>query len=663
MRNSNKWFYLYSIIFYVVLIFIFSLASNKFIKPMSDVFLISNFASGQRVSDDIVEVIVDNNTNEKYGWTSDVNNEITADLLDYFYSYSRPKVVGIDVNFVSFKDSMVSSSKRFVSQISKMDNLVSSFVPESLNDDSDAILLKSFKQNHSLNVKFKTKIPKETEYNGVVSSSDILRNSTKNYGSVLVKKRRNSNYIYDSIYIVKIKDHYYPSLSFKMYLLANKTNDVVIGKKYIYVPKTGIKIPYKYDNGCFRTPIRFYHSRFKYGNVKSDYTHVSVQASKILDTYRALKNGITPQTNPERYDFSKGDLVNPELFNNMIVFIGANISGPSDDVLMTPIHNRHPGVDIQATSYDNLHKDSYLENTNIWLIAFFYGFLCVSAFVIIIRTSFLKGLLSVFFIDIIYLLIVFVLAAFGYITGYASPLVCQLATAIFAYTFKFLNESRNKEKIKNAMGKYLSQDIMKNVVKNIDDLKLGGKRAVVTVLFSDIRGFTSMSEKMSAEEVSAILNEYFGEMEPIISKYNGVINKFIGDAIMAIFGEPIQDSNHPQNAVKCAYEMLKKVEYLKEKWISEGKPKFEIGVGVNTGEVFIGNIGTETRMEYTVIGDTVNLASRIEGYNKVYKTNLLVSSSTYSYISDIADVIKIKEVQIRGKSKKMDIYEVLRIEK
>ena len=130
---------------------------------------------------------------------------------------------------------------------------------------------------------------------------------------------------------------------------------------------------------------------------------------------------------------------------------------------------------------------------------------------------------------------------------------------------------------------------------------------------------------------------------------------------MAIFGEPIQDLNHPVNAVKCAYDMLKKVEELQEKWIFEGKPKIEIGIGINTGDAFVGNIGSEQRLEYTVIGDTVNLASRIEGYNKVYHTNLLVSSSTYKYISDIADVIKISEVSIRGKSKKMDIYEVLRI--
>ena len=205
------------------------------------------------------------------------------------------------------------------------------------------------------------------------------------------------------------------------------------------------------------------------------------------------------------------------------------------------------------------------------------------------------------------------------------------------------------------------QDIMQNVVNNIDNVKLGGKKANVTVLFADIRGFTSMSEKLEPDEISVILNEYFTALEPIISRYNGVINKFIGDAIMAIFGEPIQDKDHAVNAVKCADAMLKKVQELQKKWLEEGKPKIEIGVGINTGEAFVGNIGSEKRLEYTVIGDTVNLASRIESYNKVYKTQFLISSFTYQYVRGIADVIKISEVKIRGKEKKMNIYEVLRL--
>ena len=170
-----------------------------------------------------------------------------------------------------------------------------------------------------------------------------------------------------------------------------------------------------------------------------------------------------------------------------------------------------------------------------------------------------------------------------------------------------------------------------------------------------------MSEQMSAQQVSEILNEYFTEMEPIITSYNGVINKFIGDAVMAIFGEPIQDKNHAQNAVKCAYAMLQKVKELQNKWVNEGKPKIEIGIGINTGEVFVGNIGSINRMEYTVIGDTVNLASRLESYNKIYKTKLLISPTTYESVKGFTDVIKISDVQIRGKANKMDIYEVLKV--
>jgi adenylate cyclase len=229
---------------------------------------------------------------------------------------------------------------------------------------------------------------------------------------------------------------------------------------------------------------------------------------------------------------------------------------------------------------------------------------------------------------------------------------------ILAYIRRYIIEAKNKEKVESAMGKFMSEDVMKKIVQNIDHLGLGGKKSIVTVLFSDIRGFTSMSEKMSAQEVSQLLNEYFSEMEPIVTKYNGIINKFIGDAVMAVFGEPIQDEKHPINAVKCGYEMLAKVQELDEKWQKEGKPTIQIGIGINTGEVFVGNIGSEKRMEYTVIGDTVNLASRLESYNKTYQTHILISPSTYEAAKDSISVNKISDVEIRGKAEKMDIYEV-----
>ncbi len=662
-KLKNKLFYLYSFLFYLLLILIFVLISDKFIQPHANSLLLSKITSnGIFANNDIIEVVFDDNTHQKYNWRNDSEKLIITDLLDYFYTYAKPEIVGLDITYISVRDDEKNSAPKFVKQVSKMDKLVSGFVPEEDFDGLDTRFIESFKRNHALSVTSDARKNSKTKLNGVLDYSDNLIKSTKHFGSVKIQKDKTSDFVFDTINIVKIKDAYYPSLSFKMYLMSNDTNEVVIENDYIYVPKTGLKIPYTYENGIFSSPIRYYKFMW-YGDTKLDYSHNSVSAFRLLDTYKALKKGLTPKTAPELYNTERADaLIDPALFENKIIFIGENISGPGADVLRSPMYTRHPGVDIQATVYDNLHSQLMLKNANLFVNILLFFLLCIPAFVVILRARFIKGLILLVGMDFVYIITIAILGLNGYITAYATPLVCQFVTSVFAYTFKFLNESRNKEQIKNAMGKYLSQDIMQNVVKDIENLGLGGKRAVVTVLFSDIRGFTSMSEKMPADEVSKILNEYFAEMEPIIRKYNGVINKFIGDAIMVIFGEPIQDINHPKKAVKCAYEMLKKVNYLREKWLEQGRPRFEIGVGINTGEVFIGNIGTENRMEYTVIGDSVNLASRIEGYNKVYKTNLLVSSTTYNYIADCADVIKIKEVQIRGKSKKMDIYEVLRID-
>jgi len=619
--------------------------------------LVSTFAANKQQSENIVEVVIDDYSVQKYKWPW--TKDKLADILEYFKSYSHPSVIGMDFD-ISYNADPLPTDKRFIEILKSMKNVVIGFSPETLPDDDDKEYLKEFEKRYALNLDEKVSIP-PSPYNGVKISKMNFQNPTPNYGSVMVDNSVSSGTVLNYGNILKIGDKYYPSLAFKMYLIANGTNDVTLDNKFIKVEKNGLNYPYSYySNGSVKSFIRYYRALYN-GDNESAYSHLNVSASRILDSYYALKSGITPQNHPELYASENGTYINPKLFNGKVVFIGANISGPSADVMRTPMNIRHPGVDIQATVYDNIQNGYSLDFSDFWIEIFIFAFLCLTSFVSVMKMPFFKGLFSLMFLDFMYLIMVCFFATRGYIMCYATPIACQIVTIVFAYSFKFISENRSKEQIKSAMGKYLSKDIMQSVVKNIEDLKLGGKRAVVTVLFSDIRGFTSMSEKMSADEVCTILNEYFSEMEPIITKYNGVINKFIGDAIMAIFGEPIEDENHPQNAVKCAYEMLKRVRTLRDKWLEEGKPRIDIGVGINTGEVFIGNIGTETRMEYTVIGDTVNLASRIESYNKVYKTNLLVSKSTYAYISDIADTIKIKDVQIRGKAKKTDIYEVLKI--
>ncbi len=651
-KFKNKLFYINAFILYLIFMFLASFLTLLLFDSSARNLLINQSTQLYRNgSADTLIVVIDDYSVQKYKWPW-VRDQYT-DLLNYFYKYANPKVIGLDMVINGYDENNPSHVK-FFNQISKMNNLVSSFVPDTV-PETDTVLLNTLKKKFSLEVDERN-VNFPTYFYSIAKMSQKMAQASNNYGSVKIEPETRFQYVLSAINLIKIGDEFYPSLPLKMYLLSNNTNKIMLDRDYITVPKTGLKIPY--ESGCLeyiRTNIRYYENR-DIGEFSSQYSHGIISASKILDTYKALEAGKTP-------DYSSGEYINPNLFKNKAVFIGQNVTGPSADVLKTPMNDMHPGVDIQATIFDNLKESYFLHYVGFTASFAIFMLLSIIAFVLVMRCKFIKGLLSILLIDIIFLIFVYLMAyTKGLIFTYSVPLVCQFVTIVFGYSFKFITENRNKEKIKQAMGKYLSQDIMKNVVSNIDDLKLGGKRAVVTVLFSDIRGFTSLSEKMSAEEVSVILNEYFAEMEPIITKYNGVINKFIGDAVMAIFGEPIQDINHPQNAVKCAYEMLKKVEYLREKWLFEGKPKIEIGVGINTGEVFIGNIGTETRMEYTVIGDTVNLASRIESYNKVYKTNLLVSSSTYEHIAGTADVIKISEVQIRGKAKKMNIYEVLRID-
>jgi len=236
-----------------------------------------------------------------------------------------------------------------------------------------------------------------------------------------------------------------------------------------------------------------------------------------------------------------------------------------------------------------------------------------------------------------------------------------LLTGTALVLYKFFPAKQKREKIQRAIEKYLSSDIAKKLIKNTDEVKLGGKRADITVLFADIRNFTKIAENMDANEVTLILNEYFSALYPIIKAHNGTLNKFMGDAVLAIFGENENNKNHARDAVICADKILKKVKCLQEKWQLEGKPKIEIGIGISSGEAFIGNIGSKERLEYTVIGDTVNTASRIENYNKVYKTNFLISEETYQRTKNILDVITINNVAIRGKANKINLYEVARV--
>ncbi|MBP7735894.1 MAG: HAMP domain-containing protein [Spirochaetes bacterium] len=227
-------------------------------------------------------------------------------------------------------------------------------------------------------------------------------------------------------------------------------------------------------------------------------------------------------------------------------------------------------------------------------------------------------------------------------------------TSTFIQMGKGLEE---KERIKSAFGKFVNKEIAEAALR--DDLRLGGERKTVAILFSDIRQFTAISEKLEPEEVVEFLNIYMTKMVSCIEKSDGIVDKFIGDAIMAVWGTPISKGNDTENAVNSALMMRKElIEFNKGRGGTK-KPIIIIGCGINTGTVLAGQIGSENRMEYTVIGDAVNLASRIEQLNKPFGTDILISEDSYKLVKDIFAVEKMKQIKVKGKMEPQQIYAIL----
>ncbi|HOO57503.1 MAG TPA: adenylate/guanylate cyclase domain-containing protein [bacterium] len=231
----------------------------------------------------------------------------------------------------------------------------------------------------------------------------------------------------------------------------------------------------------------------------------------------------------------------------------------------------------------------------------------------------------------------------------------QLLADSFNNMVKGLKE---RETIKETFSRYVTKQVADEILNNPDLVAPGGVRKEVTILFSDIRGFTTFSEKHPPEEVISYLNTYFSSMIDVIFKYEGTLDKFIGDAIMSVFGAPLEHDDDPMRAVLTAIEMQQRLDLLNNEWNARGGESLRIGIGINTGDVIVGNIGDVRRMEYTVIGDTVNLASRIEGLTKNYNCPIIISGSTYDKVKSGIIARELGEVTVKGKTEPATIYEL-----
>ncbi len=234
-----------------------------------------------------------------------------------------------------------------------------------------------------------------------------------------------------------------------------------------------------------------------------------------------------------------------------------------------------------------------------------------------------------------------------------------ILTIIPIYCTKYVIEARKRHFIRRAFCLYLSQKVVKEIEKCPDKLNLGGERKNITAMFTDLVGFSTISENLSPEALVRLLNEYLTEMTDIILRNDGTVDKYIGDAIVAFFGAPISCDNHHLQACITALEMQSKLRELTPLWLEKGYPELKMRIGINTGEMVVGNMGSRQRMDYTVMGDAVNLASRLEGVNKQYGTKILISHHTYEKIVDDLICREIDSIRVVGKDTVTTIYEVI----
>ncbi len=345
-------------------------------------------------------------------------------------------------------------------------------------------------------------------------------------------------------------------------------------------------------------------------------------------------------------------------FAGKLVFVGTSAAGTFDEY-QTPFNDDAGGVELHATLAENLLSGQFMRRADR------------SSDVLATAAAGLTASAAAALLPVAWAVALVVVTAAG-LGWWATVLVGQgvwvaavmpglaAATALMGgVAWQYFVVGRERRRIKDLFSRYVSKDVIAELMADPARARLGGQRREMTVLFSDIRGFTTASEAGTPEAVVAQLNEYFGEMVEVLFRHQGTLDKFVGDMVMGLFGAPLADDRHADHAVAAALDMITSLERLNGRWRAEGRPVLDIGIGINTGEMIAGNIGAEAIMSYTVIGDAVNLGARLESLNKDYGTRILISEATRSRLTTPVRTREIGAVTVKGKTQAVIVHELV----
>lgn len=371
------------------------------------------------------------------------------------------------------------------------------------------------------------------------------------------------------------------------------------------------------------------------------------------------------------------DLRDRGVFRNRVVLVGAEYP-ESNDLKPIPFSaaknvqgsNLDYGVEIHAAAVETLLDEDFLRHSGPWtdLLEMFIGALLIALTPFAFKSAQHSRIFLVIFIP---LLVTGVVVAGSYeaalvffvkkriVLNVIYPILSYSFSYVASVVYQYMSERRQKTAIKSLFSRYVDPSVVNQLVNNPELVKLGGERKTLSVLFSDIANFTTVSEKLTPDDLVAHLNEYLTAMTGLVFKHGGTLDKYIGDAIIAFWGAPIELKDHAYRACQTAIEMTKRLDELHVKWKKEDKPVLNFRIGINSGEMIVGNVGGNERFDYTVIGDSVNLASRLESANKMYRTRILLSEYTYELVRERVFARELDFIVVKGKTKPVKIFELL----
>ena len=383
---------------------------------------------------------------------------------------------------------------------------------------------------------------------------------------------------------------------------------------------------------------------------KEQFYRIKEDAPGYFDTLR---------NNYQALSTTRADIVSKT--NGSICILGQMTTG-STDIGINPFDNEYPNMGTHASVINTILTEDFLSDSPMW-VSVIVAILATGILVFFLQNkksnvTILGGLgicVALFVGDVL------VFTFTGRYTPILVPLFSLLCSFISLTFIQYLQTEKEKGFIRNAFSHYLSEAVIKDIVGNPDKLKLGGELRTMTAVFTDIKGFSTISEKLTAEELVHLLNEYLTGMSDCILDMGGTIDKYEGDAIICFFGAPLDLPDHALRACQAALRMKKLEAELNVRFIQSGMASTDLltRIGVNTGEMVVGNMGTNKKMDYTIMGDSVNLASRLEGVNKEYGTWLCVSEATCRAAGDGIVVRRLDRIRVVGKSQPIRIYELV----